>query len=157
MTWWRHSWELVPTTDCANVECYRPIFLTQTMKYLLIFNSGKTYVHDQHYSVIFSDMTLFTQTSFTSKTQTLPYFVCILQPKHAVLNHDTGFLSKYYGRYNGYPLGLKLSLNPRPSSLFCHLRQCMGGLVRPPGVSKLSIVELSGKNSRLLPTSTRDW
>ena len=46
--------------------------------------------------------------------------------------------------------------NPRPSSVFRHLPQCRGG-GDPPGVSKLSVVELSGKTSGLLSTSTRDW
>ena len=49
-------------------------------------------------------------------------------------------------------------LNPRPSSVFRHLPQCRGGgWCDPPGVSKLSVVELSRKNSGLLSTSTRDW
>ena len=37
--------------------------------------------------------------------------------------------------------------NTRPSSVFRHLPQCRGGGCDPPGVSKLSVVELSGKTA----------
>ena len=34
--------------------------------------------------------------------------------------------------------------------MFCHLRQCsVGGGVRPPGVSKRTVVELRGKNQQI--------
>ena len=38
-------------------------------------------------------------------------------------------------------------LNPRPFSVFRHLRQWRGG-GDPPGVSKVSVVELSGKKKQ---------
>ena len=48
--------------------------------------------------------------------------------------------------------------NPRPDTVFRHLRSDRRGLVRPPlGVSKRSVVELNGKTGRLLSQSTRDW
>ena len=41
-------------------------------------------------------------------------------------------------------------LNPRPDTVFRHLRSDRGGLVRPPlGVSKRSVVELSGKDQQI--------
>ena len=50
------------------------------------------------------------------------------------------------------------AFNPRPFSVFRHLLQCRGGGVgETPGVSKLSVIELRGKTSELLSTSTRDW
>ena len=40
--------------------------------------------------------------------------------------------------------------NPRPDTVFRHLRSDRGGLVRPPlGVSKRSVVELSGKDQQI--------
>ena len=41
------------------------------------------------------------------------------------------------------------NVNPRPSSVFRHIPQCRGGGATPPGVSKLSVVELSGTNQRI--------
>ena len=55
------------------------------------------------------------------------------------------------------PPNAKAHINPSPFSVFRHLRQWRGVGATHPAVSKSSVVELSGKNSGLLSTSTRDW
>ena len=50
------------------------------------------------------------------------------------------------------------ALNPRPCTPIFITWTCRGGgRCDPPRVSKLRVVEFSGKNGGLLSTSTRDW
>ena len=47
-------------------------------------------------------------------------------------------------------ISLKPSVNPRPDTVFLHLRSDRGGWCDPPlGVSKRRVVELSGKNQQI--------
>ena len=46
---------------------------------------------------------------------------------------------------------MAIHLNPRPYSVFCHLRPCRGGggWCDPPGDRPLMVVELCGKNQSM--------
>ena len=87
---------------------------------------------------------------------------------NACIHYKTRGLCLIFRFYNFFPIPIDLQkkwhapaassllphvsgyINPRPYSVFRHLRQCRG-LVRPPlpSVSKLSVAQLSEKNQRI--------
>ena len=65
-----------------------------------------------------------------------------------VIRHISVNLKRYRLDFFFTHIQQPLSFNPRPDTVFCHLRSDRGGC-DPLGVSKRSVVELSGKDQQI--------